>query len=456
MKSKMGMLITTGALAAVVLLAGCERLPVDSTQQGFRGTGMVEIENPRLAARTLAANQAPAPTPAAEPGSPPVTSVYKNVQVLNDLSVGEFTRLMVAITNWVAPDKGCAYCHAEGKDLSDDSLYTKVVARRMLQMTRHVNNDWQRHVGGTGVTCYTCHRGQPVPAQVWFAEPEPTMAQGMAGNRAGQNAASYSVALASLPYDPYAPYLSDKQQIRVIANHALPEGRGASIQRTEATYGLMMHISHALGQNCTFCHNTRSFASWEGPPARATAWYGIRMVRDLNVNYLQPLTPTYPQNRLGPLGDAAKANCATCHQGLSKPLAGVSMLKDYPALAALGKVAAVGAPTPPPVMVGEMVIVYFAVGSFSLHEAAPPMLDAVAAKLKANARARATISGYHSASGDAAANEGLAKNRAIAVRDALKTAGIPDDQLVLDKPLVEQANVAGEDPKARRVEVSVK
>jgi photosynthetic reaction center cytochrome c subunit len=180
------------------------------------------------------------------------------------------------------------------------------------------------------------------------------------------------------------------------------------------------------------------------------------MVRDLNVNYLQPLTPTYPQNRLGPLGDAAKANCATCHQGLSKPLAGVSMLKDYPALAALGKVAAVGAPTPPPVMVGEMVIVYFAVGSFSLHEASPPMLDTVAAKLKANARAKATISGYHSASGDAAANEGLAKNRAIAVRDALKTAGIPDDQLVLEEPLVEQANVAGEDPKARRVEVSVK
>ncbi len=87
--------------------------------------------------------------------------------------------------------------------------------------------------------------------------------------------------------------------------------------------------------NCTYCHNTRSFSDWDGStPQRATAWHGIRMVRDLNNDYLEPLKGTFPANRLGPLGDVAKVNCATCHQGVYKPLYGASMLKDYPELAA--------------------------------------------------------------------------------------------------------------------------
>ncbi len=63
-----------------------------------------------------------------------------------------------------------------------------------------------------------------------------------------------------------------------------------------------------------------------------TAWYGIRMARDINNNYMVPITNVFPAHRLGPEGDVAKANCATCHQGAYKPLYGVSMLKDYPFL----------------------------------------------------------------------------------------------------------------------------
>ncbi|MCX7891304.1 MAG: photosynthetic reaction center cytochrome PufC [Burkholderiales bacterium] len=456
MNANTSRLAAAAGVAAALLLAGCERPPMESTQQGFRGTGMVDIQNPRILAARAAANVAPAPTPPAEPGSPPATSVYKNVQVLTDLSVNDFNRLMVAITTWVAPpDKACLYCHVEGKDLSEDNLYTKVVARRMLQMTRHINADWKKHVADTGVTCYTCHRGQAVPANYWTADPGPRTTRGLAGSRAGQNAAAQSVALASLPYDPFSPFLGGAQQIRVLAPQALPNGHEASIQQTEATYGLMMHISQALGENCTFCHNSRSFASWEGPPTRATAWYGIRMVRDLNAHYLEPLGKTYPAERLGPLGDAPKANCATCHQGMHKPLGGANMLKDYPALAAVGKVA-VAAPVPEPVVVGEMVVVYFGVGSAALHDAAPKTLTTIVAKLKADPRAKATVSGYHSATGDAAANQELAKNRAVAVRDALKVAGIAEERVVLVKPIAVQANVAGEDPQARRVEVTVK
>ena len=322
---------------AVVLAAGCEHPPVDTVQRGYRGLGMVEVFNPRLVQFQQTANQAPEALPAVPSGGPAASSVYKNVQVLKDVGVGEFTRLMVAMTQWVAPQQGCVYCHA-GTDFASDSLYTKVVARRMLQMTRHINSDWKNHVAATGVTCYTCHRGQPVPGNIWFSDP--TIAKGSVGNRAGQNAPAASVGLASLPNDPFTPFLSGTSDIRVVSATALPEGNRHSIKQAEWTYGLMMHISKSLGVNCTYCHNSRSFFDWDAStPQRATAWYGIRMVRDLNADYLTPLTATFPVSRRGTLGDAPKVNCGTCHQGIYKPLFGAGMLKDYPVL---------GAAAPPP------------------------------------------------------------------------------------------------------------
>ena len=56
------------------------------------------------------------------------------------------------------------------------------------------------------------------------------------------------------------------------------------------------------------------------------------MVRELNEKYLDPLKDILPANRLGPLGDAPKVYCATCHQGASKPLLGASLAKDFPEL----------------------------------------------------------------------------------------------------------------------------
>jgi photosynthetic reaction center cytochrome c subunit len=54
------------------------------------------------------------------------------------------------------------------------------------------------------------------------------------------------------------------------------------------------------------------------------------MVRDLNNACIEPLAGTCPSHRLGMMGDVAKVNCTTCHQGEFKPLKGESMLKDYP------------------------------------------------------------------------------------------------------------------------------
>ncbi|MDE8343971.1 MAG: photosynthetic reaction center cytochrome c subunit family protein, partial [Acidocella sp.] len=68
---------------------------------------------------------------------PMAKTVYKNVQILGDVHVGEFTRLMASMTTWVAPKQGCAYCH-NVNNMADDSKYTKKVARRMILMVRSV------------------------------------------------------------------------------------------------------------------------------------------------------------------------------------------------------------------------------------------------------------------------------------------------------------------------------
>jgi photosynthetic reaction center cytochrome c subunit len=336
-------------LAAVVLVtAGCEHPPIDSVQRGYRGEALGLVSNPRIAAAVAAVNQPPvvsSPEPGTGPDAgPPATAVYKNIQVLNDLNVSQFGRLMVSITEWIAPpDQACAYCHTPGEDLSSDNNYRKVVARQMLKMVRHINTDWKAHVAssgnaGAGVTCYTCHRGKAVPAYVWYKDSSPASNLSFAGNRAGQNAPSALVGVTSLPNDPLTKYLgATPTNIRVVARDALPSGAVGSIgsmQQTEATYGLMVHISKALGVNCTYCHNSRTFTAWSSSaPQRATAWYGIRMVRDANNNYLTPLTDVFPANRKGPLGDVAKVDCETCHQGVYKPMYGAPLLKDFPELA---------------------------------------------------------------------------------------------------------------------------
>jgi photosynthetic reaction center cytochrome c subunit len=329
--------LTIGGLAvatAAVVLFETERPPMDSIQRGYRGTGMEQIYNPRFVAEELAANKIPASLPPLGNGGPKAGVVYKNVQVLGDVGVGEFTRLMASITTWVAPTQGCAYCH-DVSNMASDSVYTKVVARRMLQMVQHINTDWKPHVAETGVTCYTCHRGQPVPANIWFNNPGPVQAGGFAQVPAGKNHPTAVAGEASLPFDPFTPFLEQDKDIRVVSQTALPSTDHQSIKQTEWTYALMMNFSQSLGVNCTYCHNSRAFTDWDqSSPQRATAWYGIRMVRDLNNAYLDPLHATFPAARLGPEGDSPKVNCATCHNGVYKPLFGVGMAKDFPELTA--------------------------------------------------------------------------------------------------------------------------
>lgn len=324
-----------------MLVSGCERPPVATAQKGYRGTGMAQVDNVHALEADAALHAAPeiARPARVRENAPLAGATYKNVQVLGELTIGEFGRTMNAITAWVAPRQSCAHCHVEG-DFASDAKYTKVVARRMIQMVRHLNADWQSHIANTGVTCYTCHRGNPVPKMVWFKPQDRKHASSVLGDLAGQNSPAKSVGFSSLPFDPFTPYLLNGLDIRVNGTVPMAQSGAAanrhSTKQAEHTFALMVHMSKSLGVNCTFCHNTQSFASWPlSLPQRSTAWHGIRMVRDLNNTYLEPLTPTFPAvpvGRLGPGGDAAKVHCATCHQGANKPLYGAQTARYYPAL----------------------------------------------------------------------------------------------------------------------------
>jgi K(+)-stimulated pyrophosphate-energized sodium pump len=93
---------------------------------------------------------------------------------------------------------------------------------------------------------------------------------------------------------------------------------------------------------------------------------------------------------------------------------------------------------------------YFATGKAELPNGAAAALASVI-KGVADGK-KALVSGFHDATGDPAMNAELAKQRAIAVRDALKAAGVDESKVELRKP--EQIN-AGLGADARRVEVTL-
>ncbi|GAA4036305.1 photosynthetic reaction center cytochrome c subunit family protein [Sphingomonas rosea] len=327
------------ATLPLVALSGCELGAKAAQQTGYRGTGMDQITD--VSSVQKAAYIPPAPYPLSPEAANGPKVQGQNIQVLGNLSEEQFGHLMSSISQWVAGDAAnCQYCHNPA-NMADDSIYTKRVARQMLKMTLSLNSQWSNHTGQTGVTCYTCHRGQPVPKYVWTPE-KPTDRYTIRGQKRGQNTPDANVGYASLPNNVFEQYLGgNAESVRVQASSAYPGMEKSGTRNAEDSYAIMMHVSKALGVNCTFCHNSQSFRSWSLSRAqRATAWYGIRMVRDVNGNNILPLARAgvFPPNRLGPTGQPLQVNCLTCHQGLNKPLGGKSMIPDHPYLRPAGYV----------------------------------------------------------------------------------------------------------------------
>ncbi|MBC7732066.1 MAG: OmpA family protein [Bacteriovorax sp.] len=100
---------------------------------------------------------------------------------------------------------------------------------------------------------------------------------------------------------------------------------------------------------------------------------------------------------------------------------------------------------------GGVVKFFFASGKAELAGGASAALADVA-KGVADGK-KAIVGGFTDPTGDAATNEELAKQRAFAVRDALKVAGVAEDKIELKK--LDASTGGGDKPGARRVEVAL-
>lgn len=97
---------------------------------------------------------------------------------------------------------------------------------------------------------------------------------------------------------------------------------------------------------------------------------------------------------------------------------------------------------------GGVVKFYFATGKSDVPSGAQEALkDVLVAALGGK---KVVVSGYHDSTGNAAFNEELSKQRALAVRAVLQGFGVPDKQIELRKP---ENTEAGGGEEARRVEV---
>jgi outer membrane protein OmpA-like peptidoglycan-associated protein len=116
-------------------------------------------------------------------------------------------------------------------------------------------------------------------------------------------------------------------------------------------------------------------------------------------------------------------------------------------------VAPAPAPMPATVAIVLPVKVYFDVGAAAFGADGSKTVNDVADVIKKDGL-KVSVTGYTDKTGDVAKNEELAKNRAAAVRDALKAAGVAEANVEMKPPMFVEVGAGGSDAEARRVEIS--
>lgn len=329
---------TIGGVLFVVIALFAFGQPYETKgmQTGPRGTGMsvqefvAEIEAPDptladyLSADDITEEMTAAVSDAALANVPPT---------LEGIPEDEFRELVVAMRSWTGiPDL-----------LEDPDSYQTTVSYSMVEMVQNINENWIGHVGANGevgVNCYSCHRGQAVPSEIWFRI-APVHERAAEGWSAVQNRVTVQSQYTSLPSDALEEFILNYEMVQVhdLEPHvdAYPDEGIQTWQDTERTFSFMNYWSNSLGVNCVFCHNSRAFYDpAQVTPQWATASLGLAMIQEINELWLVELEDVYPEHRLGPVyGDAPKAACKTCHKGYQQPLQGLNVIGAWPELATL-------------------------------------------------------------------------------------------------------------------------
>ncbi|MEO7307243.1 MAG: c-type cytochrome [Ferruginibacter sp.] len=103
----------------------------------------------------------------------PVNEKFKNLQVLpKDISTDSLDKIMDGFNAMLGVD--CKFCHVRDKKadtlmFDKDDKSEKEIARNMIRMTMDINkkyfqfNETVTAEQVQAVTCYTCHKGNPLP-----------------------------------------------------------------------------------------------------------------------------------------------------------------------------------------------------------------------------------------------------------------------------------------------------
>jgi photosynthetic reaction center cytochrome c subunit len=332
----------SAVFVAAMIVAWGQPFATASQQTGPRGTGMHVQE-------FVSELEAGDPTIAGYVTSEPIVPTADSALAIDTLegvppslanvSVENYERLVEAMRSWTGiPDL---------LEPGNDSYQTQV-AYSMIEMTQNINQNWAAHVQANaevGVTCYTCHRGQPVPNNIWFRVGP--VNNNAAGWPAIQNRVTMTSNFTSLPSTYLEHFLLQDEdgfygvaQVHDLASRVENLEGDPLIQQTEMTYAWMNYFANSLGVNCVFCHNSRAFYDpTQVTPQWSTASLGIIMVQEQLEQYILPLEEVLPAERLGPIyADVPKLACRTCHQGEQQPLNGLNVIANWPELAVLDDV----------------------------------------------------------------------------------------------------------------------
>lgn len=198
----------------------------------------------------------------------PAERVFKNIELLKGRKASRLPGMMSALTGLLGVD--CAHCHAPRE--WEKETPAKQTARKHFDMLKVAND--QLEIQNPGVTCYTCHRGNPLP------QPPP---------------ASFRPTDEMLKQSDQDKRPAEEVYKNVQSLRGVPAGRWMII---------MTMFTRSLGVDCNHCHVQDRF-ELDDKPAKQTARKMLRMVSAIAREIYK-----------GP----TSINCYTCHRGQPRPV----------------------------------------------------------------------------------------------------------------------------------------
>jgi outer membrane protein OmpA-like peptidoglycan-associated protein len=155
---------------------------------------------------------------------------------------------------------------------------------------------------------------------------------------------------------------------------------------------------------------------------------------------------------MGLMGAFSNQNGAATNSAATSGTAATTTIAASPAASATSAIgtSAVGATA----VVGsaETVSIYFDLNKFEPPADTATKLDGLINYGRANSNSKIAITGYTDKTGDAAKNAELSKQRAVAVKNQLISAGMPEDRIMMQKPQQTTGDQT-DNKEARRVDV---